>query len=69
MRILYLARGFLDYRIPVLSEMDKILNNEFYVVFSQDYIPERVAKKIKTIMGNRAIGINWGTRVWASTIF
>jgi glycosyltransferase involved in cell wall biosynthesis len=57
MRILYLARGLLDYRIPVLSEIDKILNNEFYVVFSGEYIPERVAKKIKTIMGNRAIGV------------
>ena len=57
MRLLYLARGFLDYRIPVLSEIDKILNKKFYVIFSQEYIHDRVAKKIKALMGNRATGI------------
>ena len=57
MRILYLARGLFDYRIPVLSEMDKILKNDFYVVFSEEYIPQRVIQKIKALLSNRAIGI------------
>lgn len=57
MRIAWVTRSFLDYRIPVFKELDKLVENSFYLVFSKDYIPNRVYKKIKDTLGDRAIGL------------
>jgi glycosyltransferase involved in cell wall biosynthesis len=57
MRILYLTRGFLDYRIPVFKEIDRYIKNKLFVLYSESYVPKRVSNKLKKIIGNRAKGL------------
>lgn len=57
LKVAYVTRSFLDYRIPVFAELSKLLNGQFYVVFSEDYIPRRVTEKAREVLGEKAIGL------------
>lgn len=55
MRITWITRSFLDYRIPVYEELNKLCGNELTVIYYKDIPPERTQRKIKKILGERAI--------------
>lgn len=55
MNITWVTRSFLDYRIPVFQELDKLCENNLHVVFYKDVVPERVQEKIRNVLGERAI--------------
>ena len=55
MRITWVTRSFPDYRIPVFKALDKLCNNQLTVIYYKDIPPERTQKKIKSILGDRAI--------------
>jgi len=55
MRITYVARSFLDYRVPVLAELDQISGNKLSFITSDKWTPERALNRLKTVLGNRAI--------------
>lgn len=55
MRITWVTRSFLDYRIPVYKALDELCGNQLTLIYNSDKIPERCNKKIKTILGDRAI--------------
>lgn len=59
MRIVWVTRSFLDYRIPVYSAVSKMANNNFYLVFSEEkhVNPPRVVGKAKQLLGERAIAL------------
>jgi glycosyltransferase involved in cell wall biosynthesis len=63
MRVSYVARSFLDYRIPVFAALSRKLSGNFYVIYSADYIPERVNRKIVDVLGDHAIGMRGEKRV------
>lgn len=63
MRISYVARSFLDYRIPVFEALNRKLGNNFYVIYSADYIPERVNTKAIKILGDHAVGMRGEKRI------
>ena len=62
MHITYICRSFLDYRIPVFEALSSLTNNHLTVIFSEDFVPERVQKRLQTALGDKAVGL---TDEWA----
>jgi len=58
MHVTYVARSFLDYRVPVFAALDELTGGRLCVVFSQDYVPKRVSSKVTGVLGTRAIGLS-----------
>ena len=57
LRITYVTRSFLDYRVPVFEALSHMLNKQFNIIYSADYIPNIVNYKVKRALGNFAIGM------------
>ena len=57
MKILWVNPSFLDYRVPLYSEMNKCLNNDFFLLYSKGRIPERCHKKTTEQLGSNALYI------------
>lgn len=55
MRITWVTRSFLDYRIPVYQELNKFCKGNLTVIYYRDIPPQRTQKKIKDILGEKAI--------------
>ena len=55
MKIVYSQNWFLDYRIPVFKHLKVLTNNNFYVCYNKDIVPNRIHIKMKKVLGNRAI--------------
>lgn len=55
MKILWVNPSFLDYRIPVYKKLFDLSSGNFYILFSQNRVPERIPLKIKDAIGNNAI--------------
>lgn len=63
MRIAWVTRSFLDYRIPVFRELDRLAEGRLYLVFSKDYVPATVADKACRLLGDRAVAMSGEWRV------
>ncbi len=57
MRITWVTRSFLDYRIPVYKELNRLCGNQLTLIYYRDVVPERVQHKIETVLGARAIAL------------
>lgn len=55
MKITWVTRSFLDYRIPVYQALDRMCNHNLTVIYYKDIPPKRCQDKLKAILGNRAI--------------
>lgn len=55
MRITWVTRSFLDYRIPVFKALNELCGNELTVIYYKDVVPERVRLKAESVLGPRAI--------------
>lgn len=55
MRITWITRSFLDYRIPVFKALDEMSGHNLTVIYYKDVPPERTQKKLKAVLGDRAI--------------
>ena len=53
-KILWINPSFLDYRLPLYAELDKLCNNSFYILYSKERVPKRCHSKIQEILGKRA---------------
>ena len=62
-RIAYLARSFLDYRIPVFAALDELTQGGLHVFYSREAVPVRVRKKINDLFENRSIGLGGELRI------
>lgn len=56
-RILWINPSFLDYRIPLYSELQKAYDGNFYLIYSKDRVPERCHKKITELLGANTLYI------------
>ncbi|WP_120077621.1 glycosyltransferase family 4 protein [Aurantiacibacter odishensis] len=54
MRIAWVTRSFLDYRIPVFREVDAMVEGGLHLTFSGSYVPESVTSKAIHVLGDRA---------------
>ncbi|MCM1296058.1 MAG: glycosyltransferase family 4 protein [Muribaculaceae bacterium] len=57
MRITWVTRSFLDYRVPVYKALDELCGHQLTLIYNADIIPERCSKKVTEILGDRAIGL------------
>ena len=55
MRITWVTRSFLDYRIPVFRALDELCGHQLTVIYYKDVPPQRWRDKLKTVLGDRAI--------------
>lgn len=66
-RITYVARSFLDYRVPVFAALDELTGGRLQVLYSAEVTPSRVAKKIDGLLGEHSIGfkgeVRWGPKI------
>jgi len=58
LRITWVARSFLDYRIPVFQSLAELVGQNLKIIFSEDYVPDRVCSKAKRVFGERAIALS-----------
>ncbi len=56
-KIVWVTRSFLDYRVPVFQELSRVFRDDFYLIFSKEYVPERVIDKARWSLKERAIGL------------
>lgn len=59
MKVLWINPSFLDYRVPVYEELNKILNGNLIIVYAENEnrTPLRVSTKIKEKLGVNAIAL------------
>jgi glycosyltransferase involved in cell wall biosynthesis len=57
-RVTYVARSFLDYRVPVFKALNLMLENRLHVLYSTRWTPERVQQKISAALESHAIGLS-----------
>ena len=55
MRITWVTRSFLDYRIPVFKALDEMCGHQLTVIYYKDIPPQRCQEKLHAILGDRAI--------------
>lgn len=55
MRITWVTRSFLDYRVPVYAELDKLCRHQLTVIYYKDIPPVRCQEKLKAVLGDRAM--------------
>ena len=63
MRITYVTRSFLDYRIPVLEALNRKLTGGLRIIYSADYVPKRVHDRAKQSLRENAIGMRGEKRL------
>ena len=68
MRITWVTRSFLDYRIPIYAEINRLCDNQLTVIFNADVTPDRCQEKLRTILGDRAIGLDGEIRIGGKRI-
>jgi glycosyltransferase involved in cell wall biosynthesis len=62
-QVTYVARSFLDYRIPVLEAMHRKLHGRFRFIYSADYVPARCHERLRTRLGEGAVGLRGEWRI------
>lgn len=55
MRITWVTRSFLDYRVPVYAALDRLCGHNLTVIYYKDIPPVRCQEKLKAVLGDRAI--------------
>ena len=63
MRITWVTRSFLDYRIPVYAAINKLCDNNLTIIYFKDVVPERCQIKLTSLIGDRAIGLTGELRL------
>jgi glycosyltransferase involved in cell wall biosynthesis len=59
MKILWINPSFLDYRVPVYEELNKLVDGELQIVYSdtEAMTPKRVSNQLKAVLKEKAIGL------------
>lgn len=57
MRITWVTRSFLDYRIPVFQALSELSGNQLTVIFNGEAVPKRCQRKLADCIGDKAIAL------------
>jgi len=57
MRILWITPSFLDHRIPVYVELNRLIEGKLTLVYSKTRTSQKLIEKIEKFFGNQAIGL------------
>ena len=47
-KVLWVNPSFLDYRIPLYDELNKLYQNNFHLIYSKQRVPQRCIDKIES---------------------
>lgn len=53
-KILWVNPSFLDYRIPLYGELNKLSSGNFHLIYSKERIPKRCDDKVREVLGENA---------------
>ncbi len=53
MRLTYVTRSFLDYRVPVYEELAAAIGGELTVIYSDEVVPQRVTRRLRASLDDR----------------
>lgn len=68
MRITWVTRSFLDYRIPVYAELNRLCGDQLTVIYNRETKSERLIGKIEAVLGERAVGLTGELRLGGKKI-
>jgi glycosyltransferase involved in cell wall biosynthesis len=57
MKVAWVTRSFLDYRVPVFEELNSLLDGKLALIYNASVVPERVQMKARNALGDRCIGL------------
>lgn len=63
MRITWITRSFLDYRISVYKALDELCGHQLTVIYNGEVVPVRCQDKLKAVLGDRAIAMSGEVRL------
>lgn len=63
MRITWVTRSFLDYRIPVYRALDELCGHQLTLIYNGDVVPDRCQEKLHHAIGDRAIAMHGEMRI------
>ncbi len=63
MKITWATRSFLDYRVPVYQELNRLVDNKLTVIYYGDVVPERTRSKVTNVLGRNAITLSGELRL------
>lgn len=63
MRVTYVTRSFLDYRVPVLEQLSMATDGQLTVVYCDEVVPQRVTRRLQTCLGSRALALKGERRI------
>lgn len=63
MKITWVTRSFLDYRIPVYQALDDLCGHQLTVIYNGEVVPDRCQDKLRRVLGERAIAMNGEIRL------
>ena len=56
-KVLWVNPSFLDYRIPLYDELNKLYQNNFHLIYSKQRVPQRCIDKIESDLNGTALGL------------
>lgn len=62
-KVLWVNPSFLDYRIPLYDELNKLCQNNFYLIYSKQRVPQRCIDKTESVLKENALGLLTETNV------
>lgn len=68
MRITWVTRSFLDYRLPVFAALDELCGHQLTVIYNAEVVPERCGNSLKVILGERAIAMTGEKRLTGQSV-
>lgn len=63
MKITWITRSFLDYRIPVYKELNDLTGGNLTLIYYSDVVPTRVRDKTTEVLGENSIGLSGELRL------
>jgi len=63
MRITWITRSFLDYRVPVFDNLNKLVNGNLTLIYYRDVVPARVRGKTEQALGQNSVALTGELRL------
>lgn len=63
MRITWVTRSFLDYRIPIYKEINRLCGNNLYLIYNEEIVPKHLTQIMKNELGERCIPLKGEIRL------
>lgn len=55
MRITWVTRSFLDYRVPIYRRINELCGNQLTLIYNEEVVPRHLTKQMKELLGERCI--------------